>query len=255
MSLYDRWNPTGRFSGLADLYARCRPDYPAAAIEAIVTHCGLNAATLLADVGCGTGIASRQFAERGIPVVGVEPNDAMRAQAEAASNGPSPRYVKGTAEATGLVNHSVRAVLAAQAFHWFDSEAALREFHRILQPDGWAVLLWNERDESDAATAAFGGVIRTAPDAAAVEGPRAQAGEALLGSPLFVEAERRDFCHEQQLDENGVLGRAFSASYAPREPGAAGRFAAALRRVFQQHQTGEMMRLVYVTSVYWGRSR
>jgi hypothetical protein len=31
-SLTDR-NPTGRFSGLADVYARCRPGYPDAALD------------------------------------------------------------------------------------------------------------------------------------------------------------------------------------------------------------------------------
>jgi SAM-dependent methyltransferase len=258
MSPLEPHNPTGRFSGLADLYARCRPDYPTAALDAIIERCRLNGTTLLVDVGCGTGISSRQFAARGIPVLGIEPNDEMRARAEAIASPPgmpAPRYQKGRAEATGLPDGVAHVVLAAQAFHWFDADAALREFARILRPDGWVALLWNERDESDPFTAAYGAVIRTAPETAIVEGPRQQAGEALLHSPLFRDAQRLDFRHEQELDEDGVLGRAFSASYAPREPAAAEAFAAALRRVVAEHQQAGKVRLVYQTSVFLARKR
>ena len=73
-------NPTGRFTGLAETYARFRPSYPVQAIDFIMTRCGLGRESLLVDVGCGTGIASRLFAARGISVIGIEPNtrDALR---------------------------------------------------------------------------------------------------------------------------------------------------------------------------------
>jgi hypothetical protein len=113
--------------------------------------------------------------------------------------------------------------------------------------------LWNERDESDPFTAAYGDVVRTSPEAASVEGPRAQAGEPLLHSPLFADAQRIDFRHEQPLDVEGLLGRSFSASYAPREPAGVEAFAAALRRLFAQHQREGKVRVVYQTSVYLAR--
>src|SRR5207248_3252092 len=132
--------------------------------------------------------------------------------------GPLPEYRPGRAEETGLPGEVAQVVLSAQAFHWFDAPAALKEFHRVLRPGGWVALMWNERDESDPCTAAYGAVIRTAPDASAVEGPRARAGEVLLHSPLFESGERVCFRHAQELGEGELLGRAFSASYAPREP-------------------------------------
>jgi SAM-dependent methyltransferase len=182
-------------------------------------------------------------------VIGVEPNDAMRARAEAEPGAAAIRYVKGTAEATGLPDRCATAVLAAQAFHWFDAPAALREFHRVLRPGDWVALMWNERDERDTCTAAYGAVVRTGPDAAAVEAPRRSAGEVLLHSPLFVEFHKVLFHHEQPLDEEGLLGRAFSASYAPRETQAAAVFVVKLREVFARYQRDGHVVLRYETSV------
>ena len=256
MSELSRQNPTGRFTGLAGLYARCRPSYPDAAVDHIVSRCGLGPGSLLVDVGCGTGISSRQLAARGVPVLGIEPNADMRAQAEAEPpppGCPAPRYAAGRAEATGLPDAVADAVLAAQAFHWFDAEAALREFRRILKRDGWVALLGNERDESDPFTAAFGEVIRSGRGAAALESARGRAGEPLLVNPLFRDSSRVVFANSQELDEDGVLGRAFSASYAPREPAQVEAFAAALREVFARHQQEGRVVLRYQASVYLAR--
>jgi SAM-dependent methyltransferase len=256
MSGLERQNPTGRFTGLAALYARCRPGYPPAALDHIVTRCGLGPHSLLVDVGCGTGISTRLFAERGIPVLGVEPNAEMRARAEAEAppaGSPVPRYADGRAEATGLADGVADAVLAAQAFHWFDAGPALAEFHRILKPGGWVALLWNERDESDPFTAAYGDAFRAVPGAAALERSRGRAGEPLLVSPLFQDGSRTTFANSQEVDEEGLLGRAFSASYAPREPEAAERFAAALRDVFARHQRNGRVVIRYEAAVYLAR--
>ena len=252
-----RHNPTGRFSGLAGLYARHRPGYPPEALDRIVRHCGLGPDTPLVDVGCGTGISSRLFAARGVPVIGIEPNDEMRARAEEVPSpgARAPEYRPGRAEATGLPDGCAQAVLAAQSFHWFDAPAALREFHRILRPGGWVALLWNERDEGDPCTAAFGAVLRSGRDAVALEVARGGAGEVLLHSPLFEDGTRFAFTNEQVLDEEGLLGRAFSASYAPREPAAAAAFAAALRRVFAAYQSAGRVVLRYRTTAYMARRK
>jgi SAM-dependent methyltransferase len=256
MSELAGFNPTGRFTGLAELYAQSRPDYPDTAIDAILSHCALAPGSFMVDVGSGTGISARLFARRGIRVLGIEPNAEMRALAESTAlppECPEPAYQGGTAEATGLPDAVADAVLAAQSFHWFEADKSLREFHRILKPRGWLVLVWNERDESDPFTADYGAAVRAHSDAAAVEIPRGRAGQALLESPLFEDSARRVFPHEQPLDEEGLLGRAFSASYAPRERHQAEAFATALREICRRYQDQGRVVIRYETSLYLAR--
>jgi SAM-dependent methyltransferase len=252
------FHPTTRFTGMSEIYAKYRPSYPPAVIDTILNRCGLGRGGPCIDVGCGTGISSRLFAERGVRVIGLEPNAEMRSRAVAhatAAGAPVPEYRDGRAEATGLSDGCADVVLAAQAFHWFAADAALREFHRILKPGGWVALLWNERDETEPFTAAYGAVIRTLADTAAVEGPRHNAGDPLLAHPLFERGERLAFANEQRLDEDGLLGRSFSASYAPRDPATAERFARALRELFASHQAGGFVTVRYETSLYLAQRR
>jgi len=253
MTDLSRYDPLNRFTGLAQGYARCRPTYPNAAVDRIISQSGIGLGSLLVDVGCGTGISSRLFAARGIPVIGVEPNEEMRRAAEAEPwplELPNPRYQAGQAEATSLADGAADVVLAAQAFHWFQPDAALCEFHRILKPAGWVALLWNERDEGDPFTAAYGQVVRSSPEAAAVETPRRTAGAPLLASPLFQQGQRITFHNEQVVDEERLLGRAFSASYAPREPEDREALAVLLGNLFARFQKDGMVAIQYETSLY-----
>ncbi len=246
-------NPLGRFDGLGSVYAKHRPSYPAQAIDWIVEK--LPPAGLVADVGAGTGILSRLLSERGLHVIGIEPNESMRREA---AQIPDSRieYRYGTAEDTGLSANSVDGVVAAQAFHWFDRAAALREFHRILRPNGWTFLLWNTADESDPFTGAFWRLMQsTTPEPEVVREPHDVAGRMLLDHPLYTDADCRVAAIEQPLDEEGLLGRAFSASFAPKECDASQRFAEQLRRLFRAHAVAGMVRLRYRTVIYRARRK
>ena len=139
-------DPLARFSNRADNYAKFRPGYPAAIIEILKSACRLDENSVIADIGAGTGILSELFLKEGNSVVAIEPNAAMRRTAEGLLKKFGKfRSVDATAEATTLENESVDFVAAAQAFHWFDRDKAKREFTRILKPEGWIVLIWNER--------------------------------------------------------------------------------------------------------------
>lgn len=247
---------TQRFTGLADIYAKARPTYPDAAIDYVMDICKLSAGSELADIGCGTGISSQLFAERGLDVIGVEPNFDMRQKATELSiskdstKSGSLRLVDGTAENTTLANASVDAILCAQAFHWFKPDLALKEFHRILKPEGWTVLIWNERDESDQFTRAYGDAFRKLTEIDKIEGRHGASGVPLLTSEYFCKGELTHFENEQILDRESLILRAFSASYAPKETGIANRLKEMLNTAFERFQKGGEVSIKYTVAVY-----
>jgi len=137
---------TQRFSNRVDNYVRYRPGYPIEVLDLLREQCGLTPNASIADIGFGTGIFTRILLENGNTVFGIEPNPEMRETGEKLlAEFPNFRGIGAPAEKTTLADRSVDFVTAAQAAHWFDREAAHREFSRILKPGGWVVLLWNER--------------------------------------------------------------------------------------------------------------
>lgn len=199
---------TRRFGSRAGSYAAFRPSYPRPAVDAVLAGIGDPHALQIADVGAGTGISSRLFAERGALVVAIEPNAAMRQAAQA-----HPRVVwrDGTAEETGLADKSVDLTTACQAFHWFASARAMEELSRIARRR--VAVLQYERDERDPFTKAYGDVVR----AYARDDTEALRMEALSAFERFPGARVSRSAHpsRQRLDLAGVLGRAASSSYLP----------------------------------------
>lgn len=230
---------TGYFSDLTDLYVHYRPAYPSEAISAIVA--GLPTDPLIADVGSGTGIASRQLAAAGVRVIGIEPNEAMRRAAEATvldgNLSDRMQFRDGLGEATGLDQASVDAVVCAQAFHWLDEELALAEFARVLKPRGRLALVWNRFSTDEAFSADFRALMNEAGRLAEQCGRilRQNDGTAVFHSPHFVGVHERIFRNAQQLDLDGLLGRARSASYFPAAGPENERFEEEIRRLFAQH--------------------
>lgn len=126
-------------------YAISRPSYAAEAIDRILSKM-LKEGDLIADVGSGTGIFSKEFLVHGYEVFGIEPNDAMRLEAEKVY-GKNKLFhsVSATAERTGLPSGSISLVTAASAFHWFDIPQFYEECKRILKPDGIVCIIANAR--------------------------------------------------------------------------------------------------------------
>ena len=205
-------DPVGRFRGVARDYARFRPDYPEAALAAMLA--GLGAAPVAADVGAGTGISARQLAERSARVFAIEPNGEMRAAAE-----PHPRveWIDATAEETGLADACCDLVLCAQAFHWFAHDPALEEFRRILRPGGRMALIWNLRDGADAFQQRYTQALAGLQEPLARD--RDYVDTLLLDSPSFGGTRKLEFAHAQRFTLEQLLGRARSVSYFP-PPGA-----------------------------------
>ena len=134
------------FSTQAVTYAQGRPDYPRQLTGWLTEALHIDAQATVIDLGAGTGKFTRLLSTLAPTLIAVEPVAAMGAQLRKLL--PDVRLVNGTAESIPLESASADAVVCAQAFHWFSTEAALAEIHRVLKPDGHLGLVWNVRDES-----------------------------------------------------------------------------------------------------------
>ena len=134
------------FSTQAVTYAQGRPDYPRQLTGWLADTLRINAQSSVIDLGAGTGKFTRLLSTLAPTLTAVEPVAAMGAQLTKLL--PDVRLVNGTAESIPLPSASTDAVVCAQAFHWFSTDAALAEIHRVLKPDGRLGLVWNVRDES-----------------------------------------------------------------------------------------------------------
>ncbi|CAK4030759.1 S-adenosyl-L-methionine-dependent methyltransferase [Lecanosticta acicola] len=129
-------------------YAAFRPTYPTSLYDAVLSyHRGPK--RLCLDLGCGTGIATREMSKHFEKVIGTDPSMGMVKQAQ--ENSPEEQlsnieFQQGSAESTPSVGEGiVDCVVAAQAAHWFDYIRLWPEMHRLVRSGG-TVAFWGYKD-------------------------------------------------------------------------------------------------------------
>jgi len=118
-------------------YDRYRPSFPPQAVDVLVP----TRVPALLDLGAGTGKLTELVRDRAECVFAVDPSERMLSVLH--EKLPFVAALRGTAEAIPLPDASVDAVVVAQAFHWFDRDAATAEIARVLRPGGTLGLVWN----------------------------------------------------------------------------------------------------------------
>jgi SAM-dependent methyltransferase len=249
-------NSTTRFADRASDYAKARPSYPTEIVDAVLGGLGDPSSLLAADVGAGTGLFARLLADyggRGCRVIAVEPNPVMRD-----AGGPHERVESrdGSGEATGLPEHSVDLVTVAQAFHWMRPDEALREFHRILKPGGRLAHVWNIQDRADPFTAGYCAAM----ERHAVDPPRSpwslhDVSAVLDAHPLFTPRTIARVPSGQSLDLQGLITRARSASYCPKDGPGWAALDKELRTLFAEHARDGAVDLRYSSEAHMSAAR
>jgi SAM-dependent methyltransferase len=122
--------------GFPERYDAFRPRPPVVLLDWLPRLAGVTRPTLVVDLGSGTGLSTRCWAERADAVVGVEPNDAMRTYAESSIDAENVRFSDASAYATRLPDGSADIVTCSQSLQWMEPTATFAEVARILRPGG-----------------------------------------------------------------------------------------------------------------------
>jgi len=147
------------FGGDAGRYDRARPGYPDALVDRILAA---SPGRDVLDVGCGTGIASRQFQAAGAAVLGIDPDERMAAFARRTG----VEVEVATFEAWEAAGRAFDAVVAAQAWHWVDPVAGAAKAAQVLRPGGIVAVFWHAYHLPPEIAQAYGEAFhRVVPDA------------------------------------------------------------------------------------------
>jgi SAM-dependent methyltransferase len=153
------------FGTQAERYDRARPGYPGALVERVVAE---SPGRDVLDVGCGTGIAARQFQAAGCSVLGVDPDARMADLAR--QRGVDVEVA--AFEDWDPAGRAFDAVIAAQAWHWVDPVAGAAKAAGALRPGGRLAAFWNAFEPPPALGEAFAAVYRRVmPDSPAFRRP------------------------------------------------------------------------------------
>jgi SAM-dependent methyltransferase len=240
------------FDQAAEAYERGRPDYPDRAVGWLVDELGIHPDARVLDLAAGTGKLTRAIVPSGAWIVAAEPVEGMRRLFRSIL--PFVPLVGGRAEAIPLADASLHAAVVGQAFHWFDAPAAIRELHRVLEPDGRLGLVWNVRDEEhcpfwERITELMAPYRGDAPTHRGYVWLRA-----FEASDLFTPFRTGSFPYEQELTRAQVLDRVLSTSFIATLPEGEGRRVAGrvLELLDSDQQTAgrEPVALPYRTDVY-----
>ena len=143
-------------------------------------------------------------------------------------------------------------ITAAQAFHWFDTKFAIKEFSRILKPNGYILLVWNERKENESLFMASYErlLVKFCPEYIATNHKRiSDQNIRELFKNKSIDHYRID--NSQDMDLDGLTGRLKSCSYCPKPENENYLLLIKnLENFFYKYQTNNLIRFNYETCLY-----
>ena len=126
----------GNFGNLSKTYDEARKGMPQQVLDYLFADIDLAQPLMLLDVGCGTGIVTRQLAEYASTVIGTDTDEAM-IQVAREHTVPAVTYVvTPTENLSHFRDNEFTLVTAFSAFHWFANATAVGEIKRVIKKGG-----------------------------------------------------------------------------------------------------------------------
>ncbi|MBO0769564.1 MAG: class I SAM-dependent methyltransferase [Solirubrobacterales bacterium] len=147
------------FGAVAEQYHASRPSYPPEMVDDVIIYAGAKPGTRAVEVGAGTGIATKLFADRGLEIDAIEPSAEMANVAAKQATTNKVHFRSESFEDADLKPDAYKLVYSAQAWHWVEPLTAEKQAARALRSGGALACFWNRvdwdrcalRDELDAA--------------------------------------------------------------------------------------------------------
>lgn len=245
-----------RFTDKAEKYEKYRPSYPKESLYIIQDECHLilNNDSIIADIGSGTGKFTELLLEKDCKVYAIEPNDNMRAIAEAKFVSNSYyKSINSTAENTGLDDNGVDLITVAQALHYFDVEKVKVEFRRILKPNGKVVLIWNFRYRESDFMKEYEKLVYTFHSKDSQPTFAQDKMNNSVYNKLFSEYKVFSIPYIQELDFDNLWGRVLSSNHAPkRDDPNYDELYKNIKKLFDKYEHNNKIKFEYRTKVIIG---
>lgn len=128
-----------RFLGFQNEYDRYRPEAPPMVTSLLSNYLG-GRPSVVADIGCGTGLSTFLWKNTADSVIGIEPNPDMLSKAVEKLNqdaeAHSLSFIQGYSNQLPLGSDSTDIITCSQSFHWMEPQSTLQEIARCLRPGG-----------------------------------------------------------------------------------------------------------------------
>jgi len=249
-------NSVDVFSNRVENYSKYRPSYPISILEFCKEELKIKSSDIIADIGSGTGLFSELFLKNGNIVFCIEPNKKMRNVAERTfEDYPNFESINAKAEETSLPDKTIDVITVAQAFHWFDIQKTRKEFLRILKPNAYVILIWNERKINTEFSLAYEKFILEFAINYEKISYRNVINKSILSSFWGDNiCSMVTFDNYQIFNFESLKGRVLSSSYIPTETHPQyNKMIESLKKIFLEFQIDKQVKFEYTTKVYFGK--
>ena len=137
------------FNTDAALYEEVRPEYPEKLVQDVIDLSGIDDHSRILEIGCGTGKATRSFAERGYELVCLDIGaDLIAVAQEKLRAFPNVSFVEQAFE-EWEPDGTFDLVISATAFHWVDPEVRYLRVLKALGSKGFLAVFSNQHARKD----------------------------------------------------------------------------------------------------------
>ncbi|MGN1380919.1 MAG: class I SAM-dependent methyltransferase [Bacilli bacterium] len=243
------------YFGKQEDYSKYRPSYPKELFEFLTKTYNLKSKDIV-ELGAGTGKFSKSASSYCNKIYYVEPNlDMITKGKEYCNDCNNIIFVNNSAENTTLHNDIADIVFAVQSFHWFDKTTVKEEVKRILKPNGYFAIVWNDwEDENNEFSKSYFKYISECNTK--LTGRKYQHKNVDDRKNFFKEGmyDTYTFIHSKEYSLEMLIGLSKSLSYAPKEDDIYyDEFVKGIIDIFNKYQNDDYVRFDFHTEMYIGK--